>query len=60
MEQEIPEDLKQALRKKFEFAADKGKWLLYGGKIVIQMDRPKVGQKRLVKATVILETVTEI
>lgn len=58
--EEVSEELKRALLKKFELAAEKGKWLIYGGKIVIQMERPKIGQKRLVKATVILESISEV
>lgn len=61
MEQnEIPENHKELLRRKFEIAAEKGKWILYGGKIVIEVDRPKVGKPRTIKALTIIETVSEL
>lgn len=60
MDQEIPEEYKERVRKRFELAAQKGKWLLYGGKIVISIEKPKPGKLRLVRATTILEDVIEI
>ena len=60
MEAEIQEAYKQRIRDKFELAASKGNWLLQGGKIIIEMERPKPGKVRLVKALTIIETINEI
>lgn len=57
---DIPEEYKKRIRDKFELAASKGNWLLQGGKIIIEMERPKPGKVRLVKALTIIETINEI
>lgn len=56
----IPEEYKKRIRDKFELAAERGKWIKKGGKIVIEIDRPKPGRPQLIKALVILEDVSEI
>ncbi len=58
--EEIQEEYKRRLIAQFERAAEKGKWLVFGGKIIIQMDPPKPGKVRIVKTAVILETTHEI
>lgn len=58
--EEIPDQHKRRLIAQFERAAEKGRWLLYGGKIIIQIDPPKPGKQRIVKTAVILETTYEI
>lgn len=58
--EEIREEHKRRLIAQFERAAEKGKWLMYGGKIILQMDPPKPGKQRVVKTAVILETTYEI
>lgn len=59
-ENEIPENHKEMLRRRFELAAEKGRWLLYGGKVVIEVERPKIGHPRVIKAMTIIETISEI
>lgn len=57
---DIPEEYKKRIRDKFELAAEKSKWLINGGKIIVEIDRPKPGKIRLVKVLTIIETINEI
>lgn len=57
---DIPEEYKKRIRDKFELAAEKTKWLINGGKIIVEIDRPKPGKIRLVKVLTIIETINEI
>ena len=60
METDISEEYKRRVRNKFELAAIKGKWIKKGGKIIIEIERPKPGRPQIIKALVILEDVSEI
>ena len=59
-ETDIPEEYKRRMMAQFERAAIKGRWITKGGKIVIEVDRPKAGRPQLIKALTIIETIHEI
>lgn len=57
MKNMISEEHKNRLRKKFEEAAEKGSWILNGGKIIISIERVKdsLGTGKKIKTMVIFE-----
>jgi|GEM_PF-6331129 len=58
--EEVPESFKEALRKSFELACSRGGWIYFGGKIIISTEKPKPGQRQVIKGTTILEKKIEI
>lgn len=60
MEAPIPDSFKETLKRQFEKSAEKGGWVFFGGKIIVEVEKKKIGQKQKIKGVTITESIIEI